>query len=232
VRAGGGTNHRASPRRRRADQGNHIRLAGGVGGVTLERIPELASTGADYVSIGALTHSAPAADLSLELGASREPRRPEPLPAELADGLALTAAARTLRPRVRWFYSEVGSTNDVAVSLAEAGPPRARPSSRSSQTAGRGRLGRDWFSPPGAGLYASVICHHGGLAPYFTLAGGLAVADGIRAGHRPAGRNQMAERHRARTPADSRAWDPSWPGFWPRPRADRRACSTSCSALG
>jgi nicotinate-nucleotide pyrophosphorylase (carboxylating) len=37
------------------------------GGVTLERIPELATTGAQYVSIGALTHSAPAADLSLEL---------------------------------------------------------------------------------------------------------------------------------------------------------------------
>jgi nicotinate-nucleotide pyrophosphorylase (carboxylating) len=37
------------------------------GGVTLERIPELAATGADYVSVGALTHSAPAADLSFEL---------------------------------------------------------------------------------------------------------------------------------------------------------------------
>ena len=37
------------------------------GGVTLERIPELAKTGADYVSIGALTHSAPAADISFEL---------------------------------------------------------------------------------------------------------------------------------------------------------------------
>lgn len=37
------------------------------GGITLERIPELASTGADYVSVGALTHSAPAADLSLEI---------------------------------------------------------------------------------------------------------------------------------------------------------------------
>ena len=38
------------------------------GGVTLDRIPELAQTGADYVSVGALTHSAPAADLSFELG--------------------------------------------------------------------------------------------------------------------------------------------------------------------
>ena len=37
------------------------------GGVTLERIPELATTGAHYVSIGALTHSAPAADLSFEI---------------------------------------------------------------------------------------------------------------------------------------------------------------------
>jgi nicotinate-nucleotide pyrophosphorylase (carboxylating) len=37
------------------------------GGVTLERIPALADTGADFVSIGALTHSAPAADISLEI---------------------------------------------------------------------------------------------------------------------------------------------------------------------
>ena len=37
------------------------------GGVTLARMPELAATGADYVSIGALTHSAPAMDLSLEI---------------------------------------------------------------------------------------------------------------------------------------------------------------------
>ena len=37
------------------------------GGVTLERIPALAATGADSVSVGALTHSAPAADLSFEL---------------------------------------------------------------------------------------------------------------------------------------------------------------------
>jgi nicotinate-nucleotide pyrophosphorylase (carboxylating) len=37
------------------------------GGVTLDRLPELARTGADYVSVGALTHSPPAADLSFEL---------------------------------------------------------------------------------------------------------------------------------------------------------------------
>ena len=37
------------------------------GGVSLDRIPELASTGADFVSSGALTHSAPAADISFEI---------------------------------------------------------------------------------------------------------------------------------------------------------------------
>jgi nicotinate-nucleotide pyrophosphorylase (carboxylating) len=37
------------------------------GGVTFERLEELASTGAEFVSIGALTHSAPAADISFEI---------------------------------------------------------------------------------------------------------------------------------------------------------------------
>lgn len=37
------------------------------GGVTLENVAEIAATGVDYISVGALTHSAPALDLSLEL---------------------------------------------------------------------------------------------------------------------------------------------------------------------
>lgn len=37
------------------------------GGVNLARMPELVTTGATFVSIGALTHSAPAADISLEI---------------------------------------------------------------------------------------------------------------------------------------------------------------------
>jgi nicotinate-nucleotide pyrophosphorylase (carboxylating) len=37
------------------------------GGITLERIPKLAELGVNVVSVGALTHSAPAADISLEL---------------------------------------------------------------------------------------------------------------------------------------------------------------------
>jgi nicotinate-nucleotide pyrophosphorylase (carboxylating) len=37
------------------------------GGVTLQRMAELAATGADFVSVGALTHSAPSADFSFEI---------------------------------------------------------------------------------------------------------------------------------------------------------------------
>jgi nicotinate-nucleotide pyrophosphorylase (carboxylating) len=49
---------------RRVNRRAKIELSGGV---TLDRMPDLAKTGADYVSVGALTHSAPAADLSFEL---------------------------------------------------------------------------------------------------------------------------------------------------------------------
>jgi nicotinate-nucleotide pyrophosphorylase (carboxylating) len=56
-----------------ADIAEAVRRCGGrvrteiSGNVTLARMPELASTGADYVSVGALTHSAPSIDLSFEL---------------------------------------------------------------------------------------------------------------------------------------------------------------------
>ena len=39
------------------------------GGVTLERIDAIAATGADFVSVGALTHSAVAIDISFEVEA-------------------------------------------------------------------------------------------------------------------------------------------------------------------
>ncbi|HEY8536915.1 MAG TPA: carboxylating nicotinate-nucleotide diphosphorylase, partial [Vicinamibacterales bacterium] len=42
------------------------------GNVTLARMPELATTGADFVSIGALTHSVRAADISFEITTTGE----------------------------------------------------------------------------------------------------------------------------------------------------------------
>jgi nicotinate-nucleotide pyrophosphorylase (carboxylating) len=37
------------------------------GGITLKNVREVAETGVNYISIGALTHSAPALDISLDL---------------------------------------------------------------------------------------------------------------------------------------------------------------------
>jgi len=39
------------------------------GGITLERVAEIAATGVDAISVGALTHSAPAADIGLDFEA-------------------------------------------------------------------------------------------------------------------------------------------------------------------
>ena len=45
------------------------------GGVTLETVRDMAAAGADFISIGALTHSAPAANLSLDIAPRRRSAR-------------------------------------------------------------------------------------------------------------------------------------------------------------
>ena len=46
------------------------------GGVTLAKIPALARTGVDIISVGALTHSAPAVDLGLDIAMDEGPTAP------------------------------------------------------------------------------------------------------------------------------------------------------------
>jgi BirA family transcriptional regulator, biotin operon repressor / biotin---[acetyl-CoA-carboxylase] ligase len=105
----------------------------------------------------------------------------EPLPAEIAAALGRTADRRRHLGEPSYFFSETASTNDVAAELAERGAPEGTTVVASAQTAGRGRFGRDWFSPPGAGLYASVVFRNPKAVPLLTLAGGVAVADGVHA---------------------------------------------------
>jgi nicotinate-nucleotide pyrophosphorylase (carboxylating) len=45
------------------------------GGVKIENIREIAKTGVQYISVGAITHSAPVVDMSLEIAGKREERR-------------------------------------------------------------------------------------------------------------------------------------------------------------
>jgi BirA family biotin operon repressor/biotin-[acetyl-CoA-carboxylase] ligase len=104
------------------------------------------------------------------------------IPDDLANALAgARARGGIFTSQVLW-YPEVGSTNDVAAVLADRGLPEGTVVVADAQTAGRGRHGRAWASPPGAGLYMSVVMrpmpHAVGL---LTIAAGVAFADGIQA---------------------------------------------------
>jgi len=98
---------------------------------------------------------------------------------------ALAAAADRLGPfrdRLVW-YEEIGSTNDVAAAMAQREAPEGAVVAANAQTSGRGRLGRAWASPPGAGLYVSLILRPAAHAlPLLTIAAGVALADGIETG--------------------------------------------------
>ncbi len=107
---------------------------------------------------------------------------PEALPCDLDLALCSSADRRGAFGNPLHYFSEIGSTNDEAARLAEAGAPQGTTVVASAQTAGRGRLGRTWFSPAGAGLYVSVIIRDPRVAPLLTLAGGVSVAEGIRTG--------------------------------------------------
>jgi nicotinate-nucleotide pyrophosphorylase (carboxylating) len=45
------------------------------GGVTLETVRAIAETGVDFISVGALTHSAPAVDIALDFDSAKPPRQ-------------------------------------------------------------------------------------------------------------------------------------------------------------
>ena len=57
------------------------------------------------------------------------------------------------------FYSETGSTNDIALQWLDSGAPDFALVSADSQSAGRGRMQRQWITNPGAALAFSIILH-------------------------------------------------------------------------
>jgi BirA family biotin operon repressor/biotin-[acetyl-CoA-carboxylase] ligase len=106
---------------------------------------------------------------------------PEVLPEEFAEPLA--RAVPRLGPFAREiiWYPSVSSTSDAAAVLAERGGAEGLVVVANAQTAGRGRFGRGWSSPPGAGLYVSVILRPKvEVVPMVTIAAGVAVAEGIQ----------------------------------------------------
>ena len=93
--------------------------------------------------------------------------------ADAADRLGAFAGRLTFTP-------VVSSTNDLALRLAADGADDGTTVLATAQTAGRGRQGHEWFSPPDAGLYFSSVIRGLPSAPV-TLMVGVAVVEGVRA---------------------------------------------------
>ena len=96
----------------------------------------------------------------------------------------------TLGRSDRWLghsihhFDETDSTNRVAMELGRAGAAHGTAVVAEGQTAGRGRLGRSFFSPPSHNLYTSIVLRPDLLvsdAPMLILAAGVAVADAVAA---------------------------------------------------
>lgn len=98
-------------------------------------------------------------------------------PEQIHHGLA----TRWLARRIEWL-EETDSTNRVAQDLARAGAPHGTAVVAEGQTAGRGRLGRRFFSPPGLNLYTSIVLRPAldtASAPTLILAAAVAVAAAV-----------------------------------------------------
>lgn len=106
---------------------------------------------------------------------------PIPLPDDFSQALAATAVRRGPVGRQLLWFDQVGSTNDVALRLGERGASHGLVVAADTQVEGRGRLGRQWASPPGSGVYLSVLLKPLVVGPVLTLAIGVAVAEGVRA---------------------------------------------------
>lgn len=82
------------------------------------------------------------------------------------------------------YYDEVDSTQTVALSLVAEGAPEGTLVLAERQTAGRGRMGRQWHSPKGKGLWMSMILkpNHIPLSftPQLTLLVAVALCRAIR----------------------------------------------------
>ncbi|HWS15327.1 MAG TPA: biotin--[acetyl-CoA-carboxylase] ligase, partial [Candidatus Methylomirabilis sp.] len=120
---------------------------------------------------------------------------------EVAGSLGVTRAAvwkrdridegelrETLRHGLPWTdllcLAVTDSTNRVAMEMAEHGAKHGTVVVADAQTAGRGRMGRRWESPPGKNLYVSMLLRPPVPtveAPQLSLVTGVALADAVEA---------------------------------------------------
>ncbi len=96
-------------------------------------------------------------------------------PEEIQAGLDTRWLAREIR-----YFDSIDSTNRVGFDLGREGAPHGAVVIAEGQTAGRGRLGRSFYSPPHHNLYASVVLRpalSASEAATVILAAAIAVAE-------------------------------------------------------
>jgi len=94
---------------------------------------------------------------------------------EIAFGLKTKSIGRHI-----FAFKAVKSTNDLAAEMAESGQPEGTIVVADQQTKGRGRLGRQWHSPEGTGIYLSIILKPDfvtEMAPAVSIMTAVALAD-------------------------------------------------------
>ncbi len=99
-----------------------------------------------------------------------------------AQTISAALTTRRLGRPTLWF-ARVGSTNDVAHELARGGAGDGLLVVADEQTAGRGRLHRSWWAPPGTCLLMSLLLRPGlppARAGQLTMCLGLAAVEAIR----------------------------------------------------
>ena len=83
-----------------------------------------------------------------------------------------------------FHFFKIDSTNRVAMELGFAGEPEGTVVMAESQTAGRGRTGRTWFSEKGTGLYVTLLLRPRlapAQAPLLTMLAGLSAQAAVAA---------------------------------------------------
>jgi len=102
------------------------------------------------------------------------------------DDIRSTLATQELGQHLH-LHREVASTNATLLALAQSGAEHGTVVVADSQTAGRGRQARTWFSPSGMNLYCSILIRAGDLRIPFAewlswipLGSAVAIAEAVR----------------------------------------------------
>ena len=105
----------------------------------------------------------------------------------MLDDIRSTLATKHLGQHLH-LHREIASTNSEALTLAHSGAEHGTVVVADSQTAGRGRQARTWFSPGGTNLYCSSLIRpmdiripFGDWLSWIPLASAIAVTEAVRA---------------------------------------------------